>query len=179
MKLLVAPFSPCTGNKAALGAFYLQPLPDCSLLREGWPFFVPDWSEAFVARAVWAVRISRLGKDIAPAFAHRYHEGVHMAVLFASAEGCSCFDGSVALSPMAVEGTTLALAVDGRVVQEAPACELASAISMLIAHASRYLTLRTGDLILFGGAGEGVPVAEGQTLTGLLDGQAIMTIRIK
>ncbi|HAO63855.1 MAG TPA: 2-hydroxyhepta-2,4-diene-1,7-dioate isomerase, partial [Porphyromonadaceae bacterium] len=38
------------------------------------PFFIPDFAPEFVLHPALAVRIDRLGKNIAPRFAHRYYQ---------------------------------------------------------------------------------------------------------
>ena len=45
---------------------------DSSILYTGRPFFVPDYAQRFVATPTIVVRTGRLGKCIAPKFAHRY-----------------------------------------------------------------------------------------------------------
>ena len=45
---------------------------DSSILYTGRPFFVPDFAQRFVATPTIVVRMGRLGKCVAPKFAHRY-----------------------------------------------------------------------------------------------------------
>lgn len=47
-----------------------------AILQGGNPYFVPDFDSRFEARPALAVRIGKLGKGIAPRFAHRYVDGV-------------------------------------------------------------------------------------------------------
>lgn len=187
MKILTVPHNCDTGNKPGADAFLLQgltlsALPDCALLREGWPFFVPDWDGLFMAQMQLAVRIDRLGKDIAVRFAHRYYREVSVAVQFTSeAHPSVVFDGSVALGkgvPPPVD-VRLRLDVDGRPVQSDETAGMNSIIDRVIAHASRFVTLKTGDIILCGAPCTGTPVAEGQVLTGFLNEEPLLHIRVK
>jgi 2-keto-4-pentenoate hydratase/2-oxohepta-3-ene-1,7-dioic acid hydratase in catechol pathway len=83
---------------------------DSALLKDGKPFFVPDWAERFDYEAELVVRICRLGKGIPERFAHRYWDAVTVGIDFtardmqqrARSEGlpwaiCKGFDGSAAI----------------------------------------------------------------------------------
>ena len=52
--------------------------PDSALLKDGKPFFIPDFSKQVDYETELVVRISRLGKNIAPRFAHRYYDAIFM-----------------------------------------------------------------------------------------------------
>ncbi|MBR1387607.1 MAG: fumarylacetoacetate hydrolase family protein [Alloprevotella sp.] len=75
MKIFVA-----VDNVVSAGAYYI--LPDTALNRVGQPFFLPDIDMAMTAFPTLAVRIGRLGKNIAEQFACRYIDSVAVAVLF-------------------------------------------------------------------------------------------------
>ncbi len=49
---------------------------DSCLLNGRKPFFMPDWSEAVGVTPCMILRVSRLGKEIAPKFADRYYDAV-------------------------------------------------------------------------------------------------------
>ena len=49
---------------------------DSTLLKDGKPFFVPDFSADMVARPTFAIHMNRLGKNIAAKFANRYYAEV-------------------------------------------------------------------------------------------------------
>ena len=50
--------------------------PDSAILKDGKPFFIPDFSNEVHYETEVVVRICRLGKNIAPRFAHRYYDAV-------------------------------------------------------------------------------------------------------
>lgn len=187
MKILCAPYNYGTGNKPASVAFLMRgpaltTLPDCALLREGWPFFVPDWDERFVAQVQLAVRIDRLGKDIAERFAHRYYHAVSVAVQFSSeAHPATPFDGCVAVGvgTVPVAAVSLSLDVDGQRVQAGEASQMLFTVDQIIAQASRFMTLKTGDIVLCGPPCPGTPVREGQSLTGYLNEEPLLHVRVK
>lgn len=148
------------------------------ILQGGNPYFVPDFASRFEARMALAVKIGRLGKGIAPRFAYRYVEAVAPAVVFVAA------DLMQSLSRQGLPWTQ-ALSYDkclamGKFIQlpfdEVSRCEcflsldipgaeaiesswkpdlLTPGIEDTIAALSRDNTLKTGDIILFGIAGEG------------------------
>ena len=56
--------------------------PDTSLLRNGNPFFMPDFSNEIHYETELVVKINRLGKNISEKFAHRYYEEVTVGIDF-------------------------------------------------------------------------------------------------
>ena len=50
--------------------------PDSAILKNGKPFFVPDFLGRVEYEAEIVVRISNLGKNIPTRFAHRYYDAV-------------------------------------------------------------------------------------------------------
>ena len=59
---------------------------DSTMLVGNKPFFIPDFAPEFVLHPALAVRIDRLGKNIAPRFAHRYYQ---------SASACAVVEAKV------------------------------------------------------------------------------------
>ena len=55
-------------------------IPDSAIIRDGKPFFVPSFSSSWQFEALIAFRSTRLGKNIAPKFAHRYYDAFALAV---------------------------------------------------------------------------------------------------
>jgi len=50
--------------------------PDTALLRNGKPFYIPDFSTNIQYEAEIVVKINRLGKNISRKFAHRYYNEI-------------------------------------------------------------------------------------------------------
>ena len=84
--------------------------PDSAILKDGKPFFVPDFSHEVHYETEVVVRICRLGKNIAPRFAHRYYDAVTVGIDFTARdlqrkfreagnpwELCKGFDNSAAI----------------------------------------------------------------------------------
>ena len=56
--------------------------PDSAILKDGKPFFIPDFSNEIHYETELVVRINRLGKNIAPRFANRYYDAVTVGIDF-------------------------------------------------------------------------------------------------
>ena len=163
--------------------------PDSALLRDGKPFFLPDFSADMQYEAEVVVRICRLGKHIAPRFAHRYYDAVTVGIDFTARdlqqrfrqeglpwELAKGFDNSAAIGrflPLEqlggnVQQLDFRLDIDGREVQHGRTSDMLTGVDDLIAYVSRFMTLKMGDL-LFTGTPAGVgPVSIGQHLQGYL-----------
>ena len=171
-----------------------------ALLRPNTPFFLPDMGSTIEYEAELVVQISRVGKQIAERFAHRYYNYITLGIDFtardlqcrAIAQGhpwlmAKVFDGSAVVGQW-LDKTELgyperpipfSLKVDGRVVQAADSSEMIHGFDRLIAEVSRFQTLRMGDLI-FTGTPAGVgPIAIGQTLEGFIGERKVLHLPIK
>lgn len=56
--------------------------PDSALLKDGKPFFIPDFSNEVHYETELVVRINRLGKNISERFAHRCYDAVTVGIDF-------------------------------------------------------------------------------------------------
>lgn len=143
-------------------------LPDSAQLRNGKPFFIPDFVKDCRLGLYLAVRIARLGKSISPRFATRYYDALSLAAHFYDQKGLTKaqslgvpwsastgFDGSIALGDfMPIDSCTLdslsyAYAINDHQYLEATAQSLQQRITRGISSISLYNTLRNGDLLLF------------------------------
>ena len=189
----------------ALDAEGAEPLwflkPDTALLRNNDPFYIPAFSQEVHYECELGVRIDRVGKSIAERFAHRYYKEVGLGIDFtardlqrrAIAEGlpweaAKAFDYSAAISPQFLPLAELGgdvqrlhfdLKIDGDLRQSGYTGDMLFPVDRLIAHVSRFVTLRMGDL-LFTGTPEGVgPVHPGDNLRTRLEGQTLLDFDIR
>jgi len=187
-------------NKELDGALYKPEEPviftkaDSALLKNGKPFFVPDWASRVDYEAEVVVRICRLGKGIPVRFAHRYYDAVTVGIDFTARDWqqrarqsglpwtiCKGFDGSAAIGEWVakeslgdVQDLHLRLDIDGKTVQEGHTADMLYTVDELIAYISRFFTLRTGDL-LYTGTPAGVgPVAIDNHLEGWMEGRKVL-----
>ena len=137
--------------------FYLKP--DTALLRNGRVFYLPDFCQRISGSLALVIKINRLGRHIAPRFAHRYyHETALGFCLYAAdileqnqRDGTS-WAPACALDCSAPLSDIFAPVNESNPEQEVFAWEqwkgsLNTSIDQSIAHVSRYIFLRMGDLI--------------------------------
>ena len=174
--------------------------PDSAILRDGKPFFLPDFSSEIHYETEVVVRISRLGKCIAPRFAHRYYDEVTLGIDFTArdlqrrfrAEGhpwelSKGFDNSAAIGqfvPLSelggdVQKLHFHLDIDGRTMQRGYTADMQFRVDEIIAYVSRFMTLKMGDLI-YTGTPVGVgPVSIGQHLEGYMGDKKLLDFHIR
>jgi 2-keto-4-pentenoate hydratase/2-oxohepta-3-ene-1,7-dioic acid hydratase in catechol pathway len=168
-----------------------------SLLRNGKPFFYPDFSSDIQYEAEIVLKIGRLGKNIQPEFALSYIDEISLGIDFTArdlqseckAKGlpwelAKSFDHSAAVGEFRPAGDltrniTFQLYKNGELVQDGRSADMLFNIQQIIAYLSRYNTLKTGDLV-FTGTPSGVgPIKVGDSLEGILEGEKVLWLNIK
>ena len=173
--------------------------PDSALLKDSKPFFIPDFSKQVDYETELVVRICRLGKNIAPRFAHRYYDAVTIGIDFTArdlqrkfrAEGkpwelSKGFDNSAAIGDFVpverfkdVQNLDFHLDIDGNSVQKGNTRDMIFKIDEIIAYVSQFYTLKIGDL-LYTGTPVGVgPVSIGNHLEGYLEGEKLLDFYVR
>lgn len=173
--------------------------PDSAILKDGKPFFIPDFTQRVDYETELVVRICRLGKHIAPRFAHRYYDAVTVGIDFTArdlqnefrAEGmpwelCKGFDDSAVLGTFVptervadIQNLHFHLDIDGQTVQRGHTADMLFKVDEIIAYVSKFCTLKIGDL-LFTGTPVGVgPVSVGQHLQGYLEGEKLLDFHVR
>ena len=178
--------------------FFLKP--DTALLRNNDPFYIPSFSSEVHYECELVVRITRLAKCMDVKFASRCYEEVGLGIDFtardlqreAIAKGlpwelCKGFDHSAALSnqfiPLAelggdVQNLEFEMELNGEVRQRGFTKEMLFSVDEIIAHVSKYMTLRIGDLI-FTGTPVGVgAVKAGDNIKARLGGHELLNFDI-
>ncbi len=173
---------------------------DSALLTDGRPFFIPDFTQRCDYETELVVRISRLGRSIAPRFAHRYYDAVTVGIDFTARDLqeqlrkqglpwdlCKGFDGSAAVGrfiPVTeldknVQDLRFHLDINGTTVQQGHTADMTYSVDELVSFISRYFTLKTGDLI-FTGTPVGVgPVHIDDHLCGWLGEEKVLEMNVK
>jgi len=170
-----------------------------SVLKDGKPFFIPDFSSEIHYETEIVIKICRLGKHIAEPFAHRYYDEVTVGIDFTARdlqkrlrsqrlpwEICKAFDNSAVTGkflPLTSLGNVnrlpFHLDINGQTVQQGNTQNMVFSIDKIIAYVSRFFTLRMGDLI-FTGTPEGVgPVKIGDHLQGYLGNQLLLDFFVR
>ena len=178
--------------------FFLKP--DSALLQKDMPFFYPDFSNDINYELEVVVRINKVGKSIEERFAHKYYDEVALGIDFTARDLqrkakeagrpwalSKGFDGSAVLSdfvPLAQLGKPVmnldfVLRKNGEQVQCGNTSQMIHSVDRQIAYLSPFMTLKTGALISTGTPSGVGPIAIGDTLTATLEGQHLLTCRIK
>ena len=173
--------------------------PDSALLKNGKPFFIPDFSSDIHYETEVVVQINRLGKNIDEQFAYRYYEEITVGIDFTARdlqhalrqkslpwEICKGFDGAatigsfIAVSEVgAIQNLDFHLDIDGRTVQEGNTSDMLFGVDRIIAYISRFVTLKTGDLI-YTGTPAGVGKVEiGNRLQGYLGNRRLLDFYVR
>lgn len=173
--------------------------PDTALLKENKPFFIPDFSNEIHYETEVVVKICRLGKNIAPKFAHRYYDELTVGIDFTARdvqrdlkekglpwEIAKAFDNSAALGKFVpkeqfedVQNINFGLDINDERRQQGNTCDMIYGIDDIVAYISRYFTLKIGDLI-FTGTPAGVgKVNINDRLVGYLEEEKLFDFNIK
>ena len=175
-------------------------MPETALLKSGKPFFLPRFSNRIEYETELVFHISRLGKNIAPKFAHRYYDAVTVGIDFtardlqaeARAQGnpwdlSKGFDYSAPIGeflplpdpPEKAGNIDFTLTLNGQRVQQGNSRDMIFSIDRIIAYVSQFYTLKIGDII-FTGTPAGVgPVQIGAHLEGYIGEKKVLDFFVK
>lgn len=173
--------------------------PDTALLKDGKPFFLPDFSDEIHYETELVVKINRLGKNIGERFAYRYYDEITVGIDFTARdlqrkqkelglpwEIAKSFDHSAAVGKFIsknevsdIQNIELKLDINDQTVQQGNTKDMIFPVDKIISYISRFFTLKIGDII-FTGTPAGIgPVAIEDHLQGYLDGRKLLDFRIK
>ncbi len=174
--------------------------PDTALLKDGKPFYYPDFTNDLHHEVELVVRISRHGKHIQEKFAHKYYDQVSVGIDFTARdiqqkhkekglpwELAKSFDHSAVIGEFVSlqtvlsekENVELKLLKNDNVVQLGNTSDFIFSIDYIIQYLSRFFTLRVGDLIYTGTPSGVGPVKIGDKLEGFLNDKCLLTTEIK
>ncbi|MFN5346297.1 MAG: fumarylacetoacetate hydrolase family protein [Bacteroidota bacterium] len=173
--------------------------PDTALLNNNQDFYLPDFSNDIHYETEVVVKINKAGKHIDEKFAHRYYDSVSLGIDFTARdlqsmlkakglpwERAKAFDGSAVIGsflPLADVGMitdlNFSMSLNGQKVQSANTSEMVFSVDKVIAFVSRFITLKTGDLI-YTGTPQGVgKVNVGDNLVGFLGEKELFNFKVK
>ncbi|MCW3084493.1 MAG: 2-hydroxyhepta-2,4-diene,7-dioate isomerase [Bacteroidetes bacterium] len=177
--------------------FFLKP--DTALIKDDQPFYYPDFSKEIHHEVELVLKINKAGKNIDPAFAHKYYDEIGIGIDFTARdiqakckekglpwEKAKAFDGSAPIGNF-IQKKELAdiadinfhLTVNGKEVQKGTTKDLLFSFDAVIAYVSKFFTLKTGDLI-YTGTPEGVgPVNIGDKLEAYIENKKLLSFEIK
>ncbi len=176
--------------------FFMKP--DTALLR-GMNFYYPDFTTDLHHEVELVVKICKVGKHIDLKNAPNYYNEIGVGIDFTARdlqrkckekghpwEKAKAFDNSAVLSTQFIQKEKLdlndinfSLIKNNDIVQAGNSKDMLFSIDQLISYVSKFLTLKTGDL-LYTGTPHGVgSVKIGDKLTGFIGENQLFSIRIK
>ena len=180
------------GKEEKIPQAYL--MTDSCLLYSGRPFFVPDFAQSFWATPAIVVRMNRLGKCVAPKFAHRYWDSLTAAF---TVRACNSDDDRLKGLDQAFDGAALVgdwipaadyedvahlpvvMSVNNQVVACRCLADMQYPLEELIAATSTRCSIKMGDLLFTGDAGEALELKPGDRLTASVDGNQVLDVKVR
>lgn len=172
--------------------------PDTALLKNGEPFYHPDFSSDIHHEVELVIKISKMGKKIQPKFARNYFNEIGLGVDFTARDTQSklkekglpwelakAFDRSAPIGEFInVEGKDLSninfsLKKNGEVVQQGNTSQMIFPFEEIISFVSQYFTLKVGDLIYTGTPAGVSKINIGDKLEGFIEDQPMLVCEVK
>lgn len=173
--------------------------PETSLVRRNRPFFYPDFSKEIHYETELVLKISKLGKNIQEKFASTYYDQISIGIDFTARdiqreckkkglpwEIAKAFDNSSPIGQFIsvkefqeTKNINFYLELNDKVVQKGNSGEMIFSFEAIIAYVSRFVTLKTGDLIYTGTPAGVGPVKIGDNLDAYIGDKKLLSCRIK
>jgi len=173
--------------------------PDTALLREGKPFFHPDFSNDIHYEVELVVKIGKEGKHIAEKFALNYIESIGIGIDFTARdlqEKCKqkglpweiakAFDHSAPIGTFInisdfkdLKNISFSLNKNSETVQTGNSSDMIFSFEQIISYLSKRFTLKKGDLI-FTGTPAGVgKISIGDHFQAYIENQLLLSLEVK
>ena len=172
--------------------------PDTSIIQKNQPFFIPEFSNEIHYEIEIILKFNRLGKHIESKFSNKYFNQISLGIDFTARDFqnkfkdrglpwdiSKGFDNSAligdwkSIKTYDLDNINFRLEKNGKIVQQSNSKNMIWKIDELIAYASKYFTIKIGD-IMFTGTPEGVGVvSEDDVLEGFLGDEKVFSVKIK
>ncbi len=178
--------------------FFMKP--ETALLRNNQPFYLPDFSKEIHYETEIVLRIGKVGKAISEKFALSHINGIGIGFDFTARdlqkklkakglpwEAAKSFDYSAGISPeflspdsfADLKNISFSMKKNKETVQQGNTKDLIFPFEKIIAFISRFISLKTGDLI-YTGTPEGIgKVTEGDILEAYIGNKLMLETEIK
>lgn len=162
---------------------------DTALLKEN-KFYYPSFTQDLHYECEIVVKISKTGKNIDERFAHKYYNEISLGIDFTARdlqseckknglpwELAKSFDNSAPIAEKWLDISKVTLPIhfeflqNNILKQKSNSAEMLFSIEQIIAYVSKFITLKTGDLIYTGTPAGVGPVAIGDKLIGKIEGE--------
>lgn len=170
--------------------------PPTAILKNGMPFFYPEFSKDVHYEGEIVLRICKNGKKVEKQFAHKYYDAFTLGFDFTARdiqaelkkkgwpwEIAKGFDGSAFIGDFIPikkdELITFTIKKNDEIVQKGDTSMLIFSFDEIVTYISKFFTLQQGDLI-YTGTPQGVgPIQIGDKMEGSVDGNVIVKCEIK
>lgn len=177
--------------------FFMKP--DTSLLKPGEDFYFPELTKDLHHEIEIVIKINKVGKHIAEQFAHKYYDEIGLGIDFTARdlqnqckekglpwEKAKAFDHSAPIGKFIsksqlgdLSNINFELKINGEQRQIGNTKDLLFNFDQIIAHISKFITLKVGDLI-YTGTPKGVSTVHiGDKLQGFLNGDLFLELDVK
>lgn len=177
--------------------FFMKP--DTALLKDGEPFYYPEFTKDLHHEIEIVIKINKVGKHIAEQFAHKYYEEIGLGIDFTARdlqakakekglpwEKAKAFDGSAPIGKFINKSQLdnlgdidFELKINGQSRQRGNTKDLLFSFDQIISYVSQFVTLKVGDLI-YTGTPEGVGAVNiGDKLQGFVKGELFLEFEVK
>lgn len=173
--------------------------PESAQLKDGKPFFIPDFSNEVHYETEMVVKINRLGKNIDEKFAHRYYDELTVGIDFTARdlqrklkekslpwEIAKGFDGSATIGTFiskedfeSIQNINFHLDINSKTVQQGNTRDMIYSVDKIIAYVSKFFTLKIGDLIYTGTPAGVGPVKIDDHLEGYLEDNKLLDFYVR
>jgi 2-keto-4-pentenoate hydratase/2-oxohepta-3-ene-1,7-dioic acid hydratase in catechol pathway len=177
--------------------FFMKP--DTAILKDGQDFYFPDFTSDLHYECELVIRIDKVGKNIAEKFASKYYSSVTLGIDFTARdlqakckekglpwEIAKAFEHSAPISNkfISVDQLNLSdlhfeLTQNGVSVQKGHTADMIFSTDQIIAYVSKFMTLKTGDLIYTGTPAGVGPVKIGDRLEGYIGSEKMFSFSVK
>ena len=177
--------------------FFMKP--ETALLKNGQPFYLPDFGSEIHYEVELVILISKNGKNISENFATNYYEKVGVGIDFTARdlqqqckekglpwEKAKAFYNSAPLGEFILkseinnpDSINFKLLVNGEIRQQGNSKDMMFNFDKIISYVSKFITLKTGDLIYTGTpAGVGA-VKIGDKLEAFIESNQMLSFEVK
>lgn len=173
--------------------------PDTALLKDGAPFFYPDFSKNIHHEAELVLKISKQGKYIQKQFAHRYFSEIGLGIDFTARDlqdQCKAkglpweiakgFNGAAPIGEFKsvedfqdLKNIDFHLNINGETRQKGNTALMLFDFGTIIEYISQFFMLKTGDLIYTGTPAGVGPVQIGDKLEGFIGTEKLLDFEVK
>jgi 2-keto-4-pentenoate hydratase/2-oxohepta-3-ene-1,7-dioic acid hydratase in catechol pathway len=173
--------------------------PDTALIPKKQPFFIPDFSEEVHFETELVIKIDRIGKHIAPKFAHKYFSEVSLGIDFTARdlqqdlkskglpwEKAKAFDGSAPVGKFiskdsipSLNQLNFELKINGETRQLGNTKDMIFSVDEIIAYVSKFFTLKIGYLIFTGTPAGVAKVEKDDLLEAFIGDNKVLKLQVK